>query len=105
MNEHYNLCMQPECIWNIEQLISEKKKLSDFYSNANDYYKIDDAFIAISYLFNAYDEDKKRRLCCVVKNLRKGLRLIFQADEELDIMKLAEGNNLIKTFLSFSRKL
>jgi hypothetical protein len=52
--------------------------------------------------FNTFDENTRSAVCFSIQVLKKGIKTIKEADEECDTLKLAEGNDLVKSFLSWN---
>ena len=92
-----------EMIYTKEQLESIRHELYKYYSKIDNYVLIDEGFNIIIYEFYLLNEEQKKKLSFSVHNMKEGIKKVFEAEDELDILKLAEGSNLIKCFLNFAK--
>ena len=87
------------CILTLSQLIEEYEYLLPMCLKINNTTRIIVAYQALIRDFNTFDENSKRDTCFSIQMLKVGLITILQAEEELDLIKLSEGNSLVKEFV------
>jgi hypothetical protein len=92
-----------EMIYTKEQLESIRHELYKYYSKIDNYVLIEEGFHILIYEFDLLNEEQKKKLSFSVHNMKEGIKKVFEAEDELDILKLAEGSNLIKCFLNFAK--
>jgi hypothetical protein len=92
-----------EMIYTKEQLESIRHELYKYYSKIDNYILIEEGFNILIYEFDLLNEEQKKKLSFSVHNMKEGIKKVFEAEDELDILKLAEGSNLIKCFLKFAK--
>jgi hypothetical protein len=92
-----------EMIYTKEQLESIRHELYEYYSKIDNSVLIDEGFNIIIYAFYLFTGEQKRSLSFSVHNMKEGIKKVFEAEAELDILKLAEGSNLIHCFLNFAK--
>ena len=94
---HYSI--PHTCISTLSQLIEEYEYLQQMCQKINNTERIISACQTLIRDFNTFDENKKRDTCFSIQMLKLGLITILQAEDELDLIKLSEGNSLAKEFL------
>ena len=87
------------CILTLSQLIEEYESLSNMLKKINNTERIILVCQTLIRDFNTFDENRKRDTCFSIQMLKHGLITILQAEDELDLIKLSEGNSLVKEFL------
>ena len=102
-NEMLMAILNIEMIYTKEQLESIRHELYKYYSKIDNYVLIDEGFNILIYEFDLLNEEQKKKLSFSVHNMKEGIKKVFEAEDELDILKLAEGSNLIKCFLKFAK--
>ena len=90
-------------IYTLALLIATKEKYMPLYMKINHSKLIEEAFEIVISCFVRFNEDTKVELSSHLHHLGLGLKLIFEGDEELDIIKLSTGNEFIKSFLTFAK--
>lgn len=87
------------CILTLSQLIEEYEYLQPMCKKINNTEQIILAYQTLIRDFDTFDENMKRDTCFSIQMLKVGLITILQAEDELDLIKLSEGNSLVKEFL------
>ncbi len=103
--QQLNSLVQIPMIASREEFLYLKYELLPSYSRINNPIVIDHAFNTIIDSFHLLNEELKIELSLAIHNLKTGIKMVFEAEEECDTIKLSDGSNLIKCIVSFAKKL